>query len=155
MKISDFFKKNNKKTFDDELKNKNKELEELKYKINELEAQIEYLKNTSDYKTGKVLEGIQYKLNNNDTNSFNYSCDNIQIKNNKVYIDGVEQTDITNCKNKNIFIKLNNECDIEATNVDNLVINGNVNDVDITNGDIKCNNIEGDIDITNGNIYRN
>ena len=161
MKISDFFKKNKNYKIeklennnnDDDVKDN--EINKLQNKIKDLKYQLESVKKTQNYKTGEDLKNIQIKLNNKDINSFEYSCNNIQIKNNKVYIDGIEQTDITNCKNKYIYLKLNSPCDIEATNVDKLTINGDINNIDITNGDVICNNIKGDIDITNGNIYKN
>ena len=124
--------------------------------MNELERKLINAEKTKRYKTGTALKEIQTTLNNSTSNSFTYKgpYTNIEIKNGKVFIDGKEQEDITNCKNKNIFIKLENSCDIDITNTDKITIQGAVNNVNVTNGDIYCDNILGNIDMTNGNIYR-
>lgn len=166
MRLRDLFKsKNSNKNI---IQEKNNTIKQLNERISQLESlltskdkdilelnkDIKDAKDSSDYKTRKTLENIQVGINNQSINTFSYDCNNIQIRNGRVFIDGVEQKDITNCRNKNIFIKLNSPCDIDCTNVENLKIYGDVQDVVITNGDITCNTVKGDIDQINGNIYR-
>lgn len=166
MRLRDLFKsKNSNKNV---IQEKNDTIESLNERISQLELllaskdrdilelnkDIKDAKDSAGYKTRKTLENIQVGINNSSINTFSYDCNNIQIRNGVVFIDGVEQKDITDCKNKNIFIRLNSPCDIDCTNVENLKIEGDVRDVDITNGNITCNDIKGDIDQTNGNIYR-
>lgn len=167
MNLKDFFRKNLEDTRDQqiqELTEANKFLQEaiekMKYtysnELGKLNDDLDRAKRTKTYKTGKTLESIQTALNNSRTNSWTFSgtYNNVEIKNGKVYIDGEEQKDITNCANKNIYIKLEKPCDIDITNTNNITIYGDVADVDITNGTIYCQNVNGDIDITNGNVYR-
>lgn len=166
MRLRDLFK--NKNSNSSIIQEKNDTIEQLNERIAQLESllagkdrdilklnkDIKDAKDSSGYKTRKTLENIQVGINNQSINTFSYNCNNIQIRNDKVFIDGVEQKDITNCKNKNIFIKLTSPCDVDCINVENLRIDGDVQNVDITNGNITCNDIKGDIDQTNGNIYR-
>lgn len=131
-------------------------INEKDVQITELERKLKNAERTKAFKTGDALKQIQTILNNSSTNCFCFtgSHSNIEIKNGKVYIDGEEQKDITNCSNKNIFIKLETPCDIDITNTNDITINGAVNNVDITNGNIYCDNILGNVDMTNGNIYK-
>lgn len=168
MNLKDFFKRNKVEDTRNqqirELSETNEFLQEtiekIKYiysnELGKLNDELDKAKRTKTYKTGKTLENIQTTLNNSQTNSWTFSgtYNNIEIKNGKVYIDGKEQKDITNCANKNIYIKLEKPCDIDITNTDSITIYGDVADVDITNGTIYCNDVKGDIDITNGNVYR-
>ena len=168
MNLRDFFRKNKVEDTRDQqireltetIKFLQETIEKMKYtysdELEKLNDELDKAKRTKAYKTGKTLENIQTTLNNSQTNSWTFSgtCNNVEIKNGKVYIDGEEQKDITNCANKNIYIKLEKPCDIDVTNTDNITIYGDVNNIDITNGDVYCHSIKGDIDITNGIVYK-
>lgn len=102
MRLRDLFKsKNSNKNI---IQEKNDTIQQLNERISQLELlltnkdrdilelnkDIKDAKDSSGYKTRKTLENIQVGINNQSINTFSYNCNNIQIRNGRVFIDGVE-----------------------------------------------------------------
>lgn len=107
-------------------------------------------------------ENISEQPNRTTTsNSFSFSGrwingSNIQVNGSDIIINGKRYVDnnISNCNDKIIHFHINGDVgNIDMTNGE--VYCGNVSgDIDITNGSVHCSDIYGDVDITNGNIIK-
>lgn len=78
----------------------------------------------------------------------------VQIKNNKVFIDGKEATDLNNFKEKNVSIVIHGNCGDVTTSAGDLTINGDAGNVSSKSGDIeiKANQINGSVSSMSGDI---
>jgi hypothetical protein len=75
--------------------------------------------------------------------------ENVVIRNGKVIVDGYDRT--PEGKTINIFIEGDvNKLEVDAC--DKIYINGNVNELDNTSGDVTVNEIRGNVSTTSGNV---
>ena len=83
-------------------------------------------------------------------NGNKYSGNSIVVSNNKVIINGKDVTP----DSKNIEIKVDGDIDeLKVDNCNNIEVNGNVNNIKSTNGDIDVNgNVNGSITTVNGDV---
>jgi hypothetical protein len=84
-------------------------------------------------------------------NGVTYSGNNISIKNNRVFIDGVEAKSDANCKEINIQVSGNiNELKVDSCN--KISVTGSVASIETTSGDVVCGPVTGSITTVSGDV---
>ncbi len=101
-----------------------------------------------------------FKFKENGTSTINgktYKGKNIEIKNNRVWVDGEEQKDSKLKEVKNISISIDgNIQSIEISDCNDLRVKGDVGKIDLNNGNIEIEgNVENGVTSKNGNIEIN
>lgn len=80
-------------------------------------------------------------------NGKSYSGKNLTIKNNKVFIDGVEQ------ESSSIQLNITINGDVNSMDITgDTVVNGNVTKINVGVGDVKCNDVAGDVIVDVGDV---
>lgn len=80
-----------------------------------------------------------------------YSGKNIVIENDKIYIDGNLIKGSENDKVINIYVEGNVE-GIDVTYCQNLIVDGDVGQIDCTSGTVKANTVKGKVKTTSGKV---
>ena len=82
-------------------------------------------------------------------NGKSYIGGSVSVSKNKITIDGTDVTPDT----KVVNITVNGDVDkVSADYCEKIIVNGNVNSVTTTSGDIECKDVSGHIKVTSGDI---
>lgn len=96
-----------------------------------------------------ILKKLKEIMNTIKINSLNYSGNNITIINDRVIIDGVDVTPNT----KNITIEVTGNLDkLQVGACKSITINGDVNHLSSSSGEVSCDNIRGNVETVSGDI---
>jgi len=83
-------------------------------------------------------------------NGKSYSGNNVTIKNNKIYIDGVNQTPV-NDKVINITVD-GNISKLDVDECEQIIVHGDCSKVSTMSGDVKCGNVTGNVKTMSGDV---